>query len=94
MSSILDISHVTTPPAGLRSPQTRPAPHGDASHRSAETGDTLELSPIGRMISGAAAESSMRLARIRAIRAEILTGSYETNERIDGTVRRLLDILA
>lgn len=38
--------------------------------------------------------SSYRLAWVQSIRAEILDGSFETPERIDGTVERLLDILA
>ncbi len=39
-----------------------------------------------------AEQSSMRRARIRAIQAEIESGTYETAERISGTVDRLLAI--
>lgn len=38
--------------------------------------------------------SSFRTAWLRAIRAEISDGTYETPERINGTVDRLLDVLA
>ncbi len=36
---------------------------------------------------------SLRLAKTNAIRAEIDAGTYETPERIRGTVERLLDII-
>ena len=39
------------------------------------------------------AQTSFRMARTRAIRAEIDAGNYETPERIRGTVDRLLDLL-
>lgn len=38
-------------------------------------------------------QSSMRLARVRAIRTEIESGSFETSERIRGTVDRLLQVI-
>ena len=38
-------------------------------------------------------DSSFCLARTRAIRAEILNNTYETPERIDTTVERLLDVI-
>lgn len=38
--------------------------------------------------------SSFRLAMVNAIRARIADGTYETSERINGTVDRLLDVLA
>lgn len=39
-------------------------------------------------------QSSMRQARVRAIQADIENDSYETPERISGTVNRLLDVIA
>jgi len=39
-------------------------------------------------------QSSFSLARTRAIRAEIEAGTFETRARIDGTVDRLLDVIA
>lgn len=38
--------------------------------------------------------SSFRLAMVNAIRARIADGTYETPECINGTVDRLLDVLA
>ncbi len=39
------------------------------------------------------AQTSFRVARARAIRAEIESGGYETPERIRGAVARLLDVI-
>jgi len=38
-------------------------------------------------------QSSMRRARVRAVQSEIETCTYETSERISGTVDRLLDVI-
>lgn len=37
--------------------------------------------------------TSFRLARLRAVRSEIEAGTYETKERVQGAVGRLIDIL-
>jgi len=37
--------------------------------------------------------TSFRLARLRAVRADIEAGTFETKERIQGTVGRLIDVL-
>ena len=55
--------------------------------------DTVEFSPLGRAMAQAAAESTMRLAQLSAIRSEIQNGTYETPARIQGTVARLLESL-
>lgn len=57
-------------------------------------GDRVEFSSVGRTLSRVAEESSFRIARVRAIRGEIENGTYETPERINGTVERLIDVLA
>lgn len=56
--------------------------------------DTVEISPTARAMAGATEKSSLRMARTRAIRAEIENGTYETAERIKGTAARLLDLFA
>jgi anti-sigma28 factor (negative regulator of flagellin synthesis) len=55
--------------------------------------DTVELSRFGRALARAAEQSSLSVARVRAIRLEIENGIFETPERINGTVNRLLDVL-
>ena len=37
--------------------------------------------------------TSFRLARLRAVRGEIEAGTYETKERVQGAVGRLINIL-
>lgn len=56
--------------------------------------DTVEISSAGLALSRAAESSSLRLARNRAIRAEIQAGTYETPERLTKTVDRLMAALS
>ncbi len=60
---------------------------------STPTVDTVEFSRRGTDLAKAMEESSMRIARTRAIREQIQNGTFETPERINGTVDRLLDII-
>lgn len=55
--------------------------------------DTVEFSTSGRSLARAVEESSFRIARVRAVSAAIADGTYETRERLDGAVSRLLDVL-
>lgn len=55
--------------------------------------DPVEFSRMGRMLAGAADTSSLRQAKIQALRAEIADGTFETQERIDGTVDQLIKVL-
>jgi len=71
--------------------------NGSAASTRASTSsweDTVEFSPAARALARGLEESSFRTARLRAIRAEIAAGTYETQARIEGTVARLLDVLA
>jgi len=65
-------------------------PGGAAASRST---DRVELSQPGLALARDMDASSGRVARIRSIRAEIAAGTYETPERIAGTVSRLLDVI-
>ncbi len=62
-------------------PHPRPQPVADA--RKLEQTEQDNLAP-----------SSFRNAWVQSIRSEINEGTFETPGRIDGTVERLLDILA
>jgi len=55
--------------------------------------DLVELSQLGVALSRAEVESRLRTARICEIRAGIKAGTFETPQRVDGTVERLLEIL-
>jgi anti-sigma28 factor (negative regulator of flagellin synthesis) len=54
--------------------------------------DHVELSEAG--LAHAMKASVERIAHQQQIKAEIQAGTYETPERIEGTVDRLLDVLA
>ncbi len=92
MSAILDISGAYSAQPAMRVGTSAAPPRHSSGTMGIE--DTVELSRLGRAMADAAGEASLRLARLRAIREEIQSGSYETPERIAGTLRRLLDVLA
>ena len=89
---IINISS-TCPPAAI-SPASRPQPTAPPHPARNSDGDTLELSRRAEAVARAAERSSLQIARSRAIRAEIEAGTYETAERINGTVARILDVIA
>ena len=92
MSLIINVG-----PAYPSSPPAFVAPNASVAVRrsvSPSVGETVELSRPGRVLPYAVEESRFRIARIQSIRTEIQAGTYETPERINGTVERLLDVLA
>lgn len=58
-----------------------------------DTGDRLEISETGQMLSSLSPDSKIRADRVAEIRQAIADGSYETPDKIDTTVDRLLDVL-
>ena len=52
--------------------------------------DPVEFSRAGRLLAGTLEPSSLRLARLKAIKSQIDEGVYETPERIAGTVEALM----
>lgn len=91
MSDVSNIGNVNAPPSFFMD-ATRLS--SQSTRTSSSAIDTVEISPTARAMAGAAEKSSLRLARTRAIRAEIENGTYETPERIERTAARLLDLLA
>ena len=91
MAVVINISSVYSSPASARPETTVPPLRQPA--RFAIAGDTVEFSRVGRALSNGVEESSFRIARVRAIRAEIESGTYETAAGIEGTVERLLDVV-
>ena len=76
------------------SPTTLRRPASPPPTRQLHDGDTVDVSRRGDAATRAVEKSSLRIARTRAIRAEILAGTYETADRINGTVERMLDVIA
>ena len=93
MSEMMDVSGFPILPAADRL-TPMPGSSGSVSPTPAGLGgnDTVEFSERGAALARAVAESSFRLARAAAIREAIHNDAYETPERIDGTIQRLLDV--
>ena len=97
MSGIINIgdafpSSALTPAAAVRR-NLFSSPPTPILARSTDS-DMVEISRFGVLLSDAIEPSTFSIARVHAIRAEIRAGAYETTERIDGTVERLLDVIA
>ena len=88
ISNILDIHPLTVPVVADGAGYAVETDRRVTAYR-----DSVEISPSANALARASEESSLRLARTRAIRAEIENGTYETRERIEGTVKHLLDII-
>lgn len=67
---------------------------GPSGPPATEMPDTVEISSAGRAMSNLLHDSSLRAARINAIRAEIEAGTYETADKLQFVADRLIDILA
>ena len=93
MSVIININSVQPAPLA-RVPSAPQSPFHAPTRTTSIDGDSVELSKVGRALARAVDESSFRLARVRSIRSEIEAGTYETANRLDGTVSRMLDVLA
>ena len=89
MSAITNIQPVPLSIAVMPAAQTRSPVVSEAKIE----GDTVEISQTGRMLSDLSVESSFDLARLRAIRSAIHNGTYETPERFDATIDRLINAL-
>lgn len=90
MSAIVDISNIfPVPPnsSGTLNSSRVVAPS------SVQKEDSVEISSIGRSLANVHEPSSLNLARMQAIKSEIEKGTFETPERIMGTVDRLLHVL-
>jgi hypothetical protein len=91
MSAIIDIGRIDLPPSAAAgyAASVHPTINGDSTL----SPDTVEFSATARRLAAAMEPSRFRLVRLRAIRAEIESGAYETPARLEGAVRRLLDVL-
>ncbi len=96
MSEMVNIGNVT-PAAIANLPFVGQTPADLGVAQRSATGrldrDTFEFSDEGVALARATALSTLRIARMAAIRDEIHNNRYETPARINGTVDRLLDVL-
>ena len=93
MSEIINIGSLSAHIAPVHSIVHPSALHEPAPTQVSEAGDSVEISRFGRTMSQIMTESSLRLAKINAIREQIAEGTFETPARISGTVNRLLDVV-
>jgi negative regulator of flagellin synthesis FlgM len=81
--------HNISAPHALRGPQ----PNAPAQ-APVDTGDVLELSDAAQLASRLSEIPDVRMDRIQAIRAAIAEGVYETDEKLNVALDRLLDEIA
>lgn len=73
----------------------RPAPSDTGRTDAKAAGaDQVEFSQEGLALSRTVNDSTRRIMQIAAIRDEIRAGTYETTERVEGTVDRILKLFA
>jgi negative regulator of flagellin synthesis FlgM len=56
--------------------------------------DQVEISPLGRMLDGVSRLPEIRHEKVAEIRAQIAAGIYDTPEKMDLALDRLLDELS
>ena len=84
-------------PAHLHGPQSVNSPH-NARHAQPSrtppvsgTSDQLEISDAARLASQMSEIPEMRMDRVAQIKASIADGSYETDDKLNVALERLLD---
>lgn len=89
-------AHVHGPQAINAPHQVRPAPTAEKpTEQTPTTGvDQLDISPEADLISRVRETPEIRADRVAQIRAEIAAGVYETDEKLDVALDRLLDEIA
>lgn len=53
--------------------------------------DQVEISPLGQMLDGISRLPEIRHEKVEAIRQQIASGTYETPEKLDIALDRMLD---
>jgi hypothetical protein len=91
MNDIPNIEGLQTPkPLESRSERRSKAPIHDRPNPAGGNGDRVELSELARMVAAARDLPDIRVDRIVEVRKQIEAGTYETPEKIEVTVSRLL----
>lgn len=91
MSAIINIDNVYSSLPAL--PVGRNHPFTPITAPAASGQDRVEFSQMAQDLARVVDASGTRVAWMRSIRSEIVAGTYETPERIAGTVSRLLDVV-
>ena len=84
-------------PSQMHGPQSIQPPHGPlpaqpmAQPESAQIADEVNISEAARLVEQVQQMPEMREDRIEAVRQQIAAGTYETNDKLNVAVERLLD---
>ena len=75
----------------IQGPHTNRVAQSQPGERTASTGDQLDISSAGLLAARLNDVPEIRQDRVDALRAAIADGSYETADKLDAALERLLD---
>ena len=84
-------------PSQLHGPQSIGAPHGArpaqpmARPQAAQIADEVNISDAARLVEQVQQMPEMREDRVEAVRQQIAAGTYETGDKLNAALDRLLD---
>jgi len=84
-------------PSQLHGPQSVGAPHGAkatqpmARPEATQIADEVDISEAARLVEQVQQMPEMREGRVEAVRQQIAEGTYETSDKLNVAVERLLD---
>jgi negative regulator of flagellin synthesis FlgM len=84
-------------PSQMHGPQAIKPPHGPqpaqptAQPEAAAAADEVDISEAARLVEQVQQMPDIREDRVEAVRQQIAAGTYETDERLNAAVERLLD---
>jgi negative regulator of flagellin synthesis FlgM len=84
-------------PSQLHGPQAIGAPHGARPAQpmtrpeAAQIADEVNISEAAQLVEQAQQLPEMRQDRVEAVRQQIADGTYETGDKLDAAIERLLD---
>ena len=81
----------TTQAVNLQTENTTSATQNDVASAPV---DQLDISMEAQSMAGMESSGGVRADRVATLRAEIASGQYETAERLDAAVSRMLDAIA
>ena len=92
-SADMDVNGIGSVSSSSPIHRAQPAQHVSkaAQTQPISTVDQVEISPAGRLLDQAAQTSGLRAERLEQIRSAIDAGTYDTDEKLEAALERLLD---
>ena len=81
-------------PQAIRAPHITPPPEVSPAERSSSGSDEVEISAAARLLDAVRELPEIRQDRVQEIRTAIANGTYETEEKLQIALERLLDEIA